>query len=62
MIAEGTAVLDAAMALRAPGPYQLQAAIAAVHAAAPSFEQTDWPQIAALYGELARRAPSPVVR
>jgi RNA polymerase sigma-70 factor (ECF subfamily) len=49
------------MELRAPGPYQLQAAIAAVHAAAPSFQQTDWPQIAALYGELARRAPSPVV-
>jgi RNA polymerase sigma-70 factor (ECF subfamily) len=61
MIAEGTAVLDAAMALRAPGPYQLQAAIAATHAAAPSFEQTDWTEIAALYGELARRAPSPVV-
>ena len=61
MIVEGTAVLDAAVARRAPGPYQLQAAIAAVHAAAPSFEQTDWPQIAALYGELSRRAPSPVV-
>jgi RNA polymerase sigma-70 factor, ECF subfamily len=61
MIAEGTAVLDAAMTLRTPGPYQLQAAIAAMHAAAPSFEQTDWTQIAALYGELARRAPSPVV-
>jgi len=61
MIADGTAVLDHAMLLRSPGPYQLQAAIAAVHAAAPSFEQTDWPQIAALYGELARRAPSPVV-
>jgi RNA polymerase sigma-70 factor, ECF subfamily len=44
-----------------PGPYQLQAAIAAVHAAASCFEDTDWPQIAALYGELARRAPSPVV-
>ena len=61
MIAEGTAVLDAAVARRSSGPYQLQAAIAAVHAAAPSFEQTDWSQIAALYGELARRAPSPVV-
>jgi RNA polymerase sigma-70 factor, ECF subfamily len=61
MIAEGTAVLDAAVARRSSGPYQLQAAIAAVHAAAPSFGQTDWPQIAALYGELARRAPSPVV-
>jgi RNA polymerase sigma-70 factor, ECF subfamily len=61
MIAEGTAILDAAMAMRAPGPYQLQAAVAAVHAAAASFDQTDWTQIAALYGELARRAPSPVV-
>jgi len=61
MISEGTAILDTAVARRAPGPYQLQAAIAAVHAAAPSFEQTDWPEIAALYGELSRRAPSPVV-
>jgi RNA polymerase sigma-70 factor (ECF subfamily) len=49
------------VARRAPGPYQLQAAIAAVHAQAPCFEQTDWPQVAALYGELARRAPSPVI-
>ena len=61
MIADGTAVLDQAILLRSPGPYQLQAAIAALHAAAPSFELTDWPQIAALYGELARRAPSLVV-
>jgi RNA polymerase sigma-70 factor, ECF subfamily len=61
LIAEGTALLDAAVARRSPGPYQLQAAIAAVHAQAPSFEQTDWPQIAALYGELARRDPSPVI-
>ena len=61
LIAEGTAVLDAAVARRSPGPYQLQAAIAAVHAQAPSYEQTDWPQIAALYGELARRSPSPVI-
>jgi len=61
LIAEGTAVLDAAVARRSPGPYQLQAAIAALHAQAPSFEQTDWPQIAALYGELARRSPSPVI-
>jgi RNA polymerase sigma-70 factor (ECF subfamily) len=61
LIAEGTALLEAAVARRAPGPYQLQAAIAAVHAQAPSFEQTDWPQIAALYGELARRDPSPVI-
>jgi RNA polymerase sigma-70 factor, ECF subfamily len=61
MIARGTALLDAAIASRAPGPYQLQAAIAALHAQAPSFEATDWPQIAALYGELARRTPSPVI-
>jgi predicted RNA polymerase sigma factor len=49
------------MARRSPGPYQLQAAIAAVHAQAPSVQATDWTQIAMLYGELARRAPSPVV-
>jgi RNA polymerase sigma-70 factor (ECF subfamily) len=61
LIAEGVALLDAAMALRAPGPYQLQAAIAALHAQAPSFAETDWRQIALLYGALARRAPSPVV-
>jgi RNA polymerase sigma-70 factor (ECF subfamily) len=61
MIAEGAALLEAAMRRRSPGPYQLQAAIAAVHAGSPTFEQTDWAQIAALYGELARRVPSPVV-
>jgi RNA polymerase sigma-70 factor (ECF subfamily) len=61
LIAEGVALLDRALARRAPGPYQLQAAIAALHARAPSFADTDWPQIALLYGELARRAPSPVV-
>ncbi|HEY3868439.1 MAG TPA: sigma-70 family RNA polymerase sigma factor [Actinocrinis sp.] len=61
MIAEGSDLLRAAMTRRAPGPYQVQAAIAALHSEAPSFEQTDWIQIAALYGELARRAPSPVV-
>ncbi len=61
LITEGTALLDAAVSRRCPGPYQLQAAIAAVHAQAPSFEQTDWPQIAALYGEVARRSPSPVI-
>jgi RNA polymerase sigma-70 factor (ECF subfamily) len=61
LIAEGVALLDAAMARRDPGPYQLQAAIAALHAQAPSVEETDWPQIALLYGELGRRAPSPVV-
>ena len=61
LIEEGTALLDAAMALRSPGPYQLQAAIAALHAQSPSFEETDWPQIAALYAELGRRTPSPVI-
>jgi RNA polymerase sigma-70 factor (ECF subfamily) len=61
MITEGAALLDAALARRAPGPYQVQAAIAALHARAPRFEDTDWPQIAVLYGELARRAPSPVI-
>jgi RNA polymerase sigma-70 factor (ECF subfamily) len=61
MIAEGVGLLDVALTLRSPGPYQLQAAIAAVHAQAPSFESTDWTEIALLYGELARRAPSPVV-
>jgi RNA polymerase sigma-70 factor, ECF subfamily len=61
MIADGLALLDAALARRSPGSYQLQAAIAALHARAPSFEATDWAQIALLYGELARRAPSPVV-
>ena len=61
LIAEGTGLLDAAVARRAPGQYQLQAAIAALHAQAPTFEATDWAQIAALYGRLARLAPSPVV-
>ena len=61
LIAEGTSVLDAAMERRAPGPYQLQAAIIAVHAQAPSFDHIDWPEIAALYRELARWDPSPVI-
>ena len=60
-IGEGTRTLDRALRLRRPGPYQLQAAIAALHATAPTAEETDWRQIAQLYGELARRAPSPVV-
>ncbi len=61
MIDEGLALLDRAMVLGAPGPYQLQAAISALHAQAPRPEDTDWPQIASLYGALARVAPSPVV-
>jgi RNA polymerase sigma-70 factor (ECF subfamily) len=47
--------------MRAPGPYQVQAAIAACHAEAPSWEQTDWPQILALYSVLYGLAPSPIV-
>jgi RNA polymerase sigma-70 factor (ECF subfamily) len=60
-IAEGVASLERALRLRRPGPYQLQAAIAALHAEARAAQDIDWPQIAALYGELMRRAPSPVV-
>ncbi|WP_069464052.1 RNA polymerase sigma factor, partial [Actinacidiphila rubida] len=60
-IAEGVEILDRALARRRPGPYQVQAAIAACHADAPGPQETDWKQIALLYGELARRAPSPVV-
>jgi RNA polymerase sigma-70 factor (ECF subfamily) len=56
-IAEGRAALDRALALRGRGPYVIQAAIAALHAEEPR----DWPQIAALYGELARLTDSPVV-
>jgi RNA polymerase sigma factor (sigma-70 family) len=62
LIAEATALLGRAMALRRPGPYQIQAAIAALHAEAPSNEQTDWLQIRLLYDRLDRLAPSPVVR
>jgi RNA polymerase sigma-70 factor (ECF subfamily) len=60
-VAEGTAELERALLRRRPGPYQLQAAIAGLHATAPSWSDTDWPQIASLYAELARVAPSPVV-
>jgi predicted RNA polymerase sigma factor len=62
LIAHGLAALAAAERLAAePGAYQLQAAIAACHARAATADDTDWARIAALYGELARRAPSPVV-
>jgi RNA polymerase sigma-70 factor (ECF subfamily) len=61
-IAEGTRALDDAVALRAPGPYQLQAAIAALHATAATADLTDWVEIATLYAELDRRTPSPVIR
>jgi RNA polymerase sigma-70 factor (ECF subfamily) len=61
-IAEGTHALDQALAARKPGPYQLQAAIAALHATAATAAATDWVEIAALYAELDRRSPSPVIR
>jgi RNA polymerase sigma-70 factor, ECF subfamily len=61
LIAEGVAVLNQALAMRSSGPYQVQAAIAACHATAADAARTDWPQIAVLYAELARVAPSPVV-
>ncbi|MFI7347131.1 RNA polymerase sigma factor [Streptomyces sp. NPDC049936] len=64
LIARGITALDHAHATAgpgAPGPYALQAAIAACHATAYRYEETDWPRIAALYGLLAARAPSPVV-
>jgi RNA polymerase sigma-70 factor, ECF subfamily len=60
-IREGLALVDSALRRRQVGPYQLQAAIAAIHAEAANAEETDWPQIAALYGELARIELSPVV-
>jgi len=60
-IREGTAVLDEALALNDPGPYQVQAAISALHAEALTPEATDWRQIAALYDTLAKMAPSVVV-
>jgi len=60
-ISEGVRVLEAALRSRRPGPYQIQAAIAACHAVAPDTDNTDWSQIAALYGELTRWTPNPVV-
>jgi RNA polymerase sigma factor (sigma-70 family) len=60
-IAEGTGLVTRALRHAAIGPYQLQAAIAAVHAEAPRAEATDWPQILALYGLLERVAPGPMV-
>lgn len=60
-IAEGIALLTDALSHHEPGPYQLQAAIAAVHDEAPTADDTDWPQIVALYRELCRIADNPVV-
>ncbi|MFU8852276.1 RNA polymerase sigma factor [Micromonospora sp. SL1-18] len=60
-IAEGIALVTEALTWSPPGPYQVQAAIAAVHAEAPTAAETDWPQIVALYRVLARIAPNPMV-
>ncbi len=60
-IAEGLAVIDKAVRHRRPGPYQVQAAIAAIHARATKFRDTDWSEIEPLYGTLERLQPSPVV-
>ncbi|WOX07545.1 RNA polymerase sigma factor [Streptomyces sp. N50] len=59
---EGAALLETALRRGRPGPYQIQAAIAACHTTAPTAEDTDWADIAGLYGELERLVPSAVVR
>ncbi|MGU3310047.1 RNA polymerase sigma factor [Pseudomonas sp. M5A4_2d] len=61
LIAEGCALVEQALTTRRFGPYCLQAAIAAVHAEAPSAGETDWPQIVGLYDVLLRAVPSPVI-
>jgi len=60
-IEEGVRLVQAALSLRRVGNYQLQAAVAAVHAEAKNADDTDWPQIVALYEELMRLTSSPVV-
>jgi RNA polymerase sigma-70 factor (ECF subfamily) len=61
MIGEGLALVDKALRHAKPGPYQIQAAIAALHARAAKAEDTDWQEIDLLYGLLERMQPSPVV-
>jgi RNA polymerase sigma-70 factor (ECF subfamily) len=61
LIAEGCALVERALTTRRFGPYSLQAAIAAVHAEAPSAAETDWEQIVGLYDVLLRAMPSPVI-
>lgn len=61
-VADGERMVERAASLRRPGRYQLQAAIAAVHATAPSWSETDWLQIVLLYEMLLRFDPSPVTR
>jgi len=60
-IEEGAALVESALRQRRPGSYQLQAAIAAAHSTAPTAADTDWREIAGLYGELIRYEPTPVV-
>src|SRR5438094_1195215 len=60
-IQEGLDILEHALHMRQPGPYQVQAAISALHAQAKHAEDTDWPQIAALYNALMRMGPSPII-
>ncbi len=60
-IVEGLAILDRAYRLGQPGPYQVQAAISALHARAERPEETDWEEIRALYGRLYRLTPSPII-
>ena len=62
LAAEATGLLDRAISLHQPGPYQVQAAIAALHSAAPTYPETDWQQIRLLYDRLLSMTPSPVVR
>jgi predicted RNA polymerase sigma factor len=61
LIAEGVALLSAALSRGAAGPYQIQAAIAALHDEAPRAEETDWAQIHALYGVLEQMSDNPMV-
>ncbi|GAB3741525.1 RNA polymerase sigma factor [Microlunatus parietis] len=61
MITEGVSLISSVLPRGEPGPYQLQAAIAAIHDEAPSADQTDWPQIVALYRLLLRVSDNPVV-
>jgi RNA polymerase sigma-70 factor (ECF subfamily) len=60
-IDEGSRLLDDTLAMRAVGPYQIQAAVAALHGQAATAAATDWPQIATLYALLLRMTPTPVV-
>ncbi|MGV8831946.1 MAG: RNA polymerase sigma factor [Devosia sp.] len=62
LIAEASTLIDRAFAIGHIGPYSVQAAIAALHTTAPSAQDTDWQEIASLYGVLLRAAPSPIVQ